>query len=536
MEVTMNRQQILTRALALGLLLALMASHGPLSADSQDFDGDDYADLVIGVPYENVGSTTDAGSVSVVYGTSGGLSGAADEYWQQNYLDGSDAEAVECFGQALAVGDFDGDGYFDLAVGVPYEDVGSVDQAGAVNFFYVTDVGGLDVAGNQYWNQNEPNVDFDAEEDDHFGSALAAGDFDGDGYDDLAIGIPDEDIDDLVDGGMVYVLYGTSDGLSTAQDQTWHQGDTAEAGDQYGKTLAAGDFDGDGRDDLAVGVPSEDLGGDLNTGAVEIYYGAYGGLVERVHNDFWYQGRGDIADTAEPYDLFGAALTTGDFDGDGYADLAVGVPYENVGSPSVVDTGAVNVLYGSSAGITDSGSDYWHQDAGIGSINEGDDRFGFALTAGDFDGDGYADLAVGAPYEDWDAEDCGIVQVLYGTTGGLTATGYQVWRQNYSTVEGTEEADDRYGYALAAGDFDGDRYVDLAIGIPYEGIESVDQAGAVNVIYGSASKLTVSGDQLWYQGNGGLQGRTETSDRFGYALAAIPIVRYEVYLPLVLKD
>lgn len=214
----------------------------------------------------------------------------------------------------------------------------------------------------------------------------------------------------------------------------------------------------------------------------------------------------------------------------------MGAPYEDVGSPAVADTGAVNVLYGSSAGITDSGSDYWHQNAGIGSINESDDRFGFSLTAGDFDGDGYADLAVGTPYEGWDEEDCGIVQVLYGTTGGLTATGYQVWRQNYSTVEGTEEEDDRYGYALAAGDFDGDKYVDLAIGIPYESIGSVDQAGAVNVIYGSASKLTVTGDQLWYQGSDGLQGTTETGDRFGYALAAIPIVRYKVYLPLVLRN
>ena len=266
----MKRQRILIRVLALGLLLAVMAGPAPLSADPQDFDGDDYVDLAIGVPYENVRPTTDAGSVSVVYGTSAGLSGAADEYWQQNYLDGSDAEAVEYFGRALAVGDFDGDGYFDLAVGVPWEDVGSVDQAGAVNVIYGNSVGGLDVAGNQYWNQNEHNVDGTAEEDDHFGYALAVGNFDGDSYDDLAIGIPDENIDDLVDGGMVYVLYGTSDGLSTSQDQIWHQGDAAEEGDKYGRTLAAGDFDGDGRDDLAVGVPYEDLGGDLNTGAVEI--------------------------------------------------------------------------------------------------------------------------------------------------------------------------------------------------------------------------------------------------------------------------
>ncbi len=502
-----------------------------------DFDGDRYFDLAIGVPYENVDATTDAGSVSVVYGTSGGLSGVRDEYWQQNYLDGSDSEASEYFGRALAVGDFDGDGYFDLAVGVPYEDVGSVGQAGAVNVLYGTDAGGLDVAGNQYWNQNEPNVDGDAEEDDHFGHALAAGDFDGDGYDDLAIGIPDEDIGSVVDAGAVQVMYGTSGGLTAIGDKVWNQEGAVETGDLYGRTLAAGDFDNDGYDDLAVGVPYEDLGSTLNTGAVEIYYGSAGGLTTRVSNDFWHQGRTGVADAVEENDLFGSALTTGDFDNDGYDDLVVGVPYEDAGSPAVSNAGAVNVLYGSSGGITGSGSDFWHQDAsGVGSLNEEADRFGFALTAGDFDGDGDADLAVGVPYEHWNLEDTGIVQVLYGTTGGLSAVGDQVWRQDVTGIAGTEEAGDRFGYALAAGDFDGNGYVDLAIGVPYESVGSEDQAGAVNVIYGSDMGLTATGDQMWWQGDDGLQGAAETGDRFGYALAALPLPAHTVHLPLVLRD
>ena len=120
---------------------------------------------------------------------------------------------------------------------------------------------------------------------------------------------------------------------------------------------------------------------------------------------------------------------SGDFNGDRYADLAVGVPYEDVGSTPIVNGGAVNVLYVSGSGITASGSDYWHQDStGIGSIAEDDDRFGFALTADDFDGDGYADLAVGVPYEHWSEEDTGIVQVLYGSSGGVTGVGDQLWR------------------------------------------------------------------------------------------------------------
>ncbi|MEN8179857.1 MAG: FG-GAP repeat protein, partial [Pseudomonadota bacterium] len=384
-----------------------------------------------------------------------------------------------------------------------------------------------------------PNVAGAAETDDHFGWALAAGDFNGDGYDDLAIGIPDEDIDTVVDSGGVQVMYGTASGLTAAEDKVWNQEGGAETGDQYGKALASGDFDNDGYDDLAVGIPSEDLGSVLNAGAVEIYYGSTSGLTTRLSNDFWHQDRSGILGAANEHDFFGSALTVGDFDGDSYTDLAVGVPYEDVGTPAVSNAGAVNILYGSVDGITSSDNDYWHQDsAGVGSLAEDEDRFGFALTAGDFDGDSYADLAVGIPYEHWNDPDTGIVQVLYGSSGGISAAGDQIWRQDIEDIDGTEEADDRFGYAVTAGDFNGDDYADLAIGVPYESISGEDQAGAVQTIYGSSSGLTASGDQLWYQGGNGLQGTAEVGDRFGYALAAIRTEKQDfyVYLPLLLKD
>jgi hypothetical protein len=530
---------------AIGMsLLALLVGLGPVeqtrAVDAfrpllETGNGDGYADLVVGVPGEDWFSD-DEGVVHVLYANESGIpTGDAGDFWREggNGLSGT-MEMWDGFGTAVATGDFNGDYHTDLAIGIPGQSVGGNANAGAVHVIYASP-DGLTSTGDTVFTQDD--LFATAEPNDAFGQEMVVGDFNGDGYDDLAIGIPEEDVGAVVDAGAVQVMYGTADGLTGIGDQLWTQEGAAETGDLYGSTLATGDFDNDGYDDLAVGIPSEDLVSVLNTGAVDIYYGSSSGLIVRVSNDFWHQDRTGVADTAEENDLFGFALTAGDFNGDGYDDLGVGVPYEDAGSPVVANAGAVNVLHGSSSGITGSGSDFWHQDAsGIGSLNEEDDRFGFALTAGDFDGDGYTDLAVGVPYEHWNLEDTGIVQVLYGTTGGLSAVGDQIWRQDITGIAGTEETGDRFGYALAAGDFDGNGYVDLAIGVPYESVGSEDQAGAVNVIYGSDMGLTATGDQMWWQGDDGLQGVAETGDRFGYALAALPLPAHTIHLPLVLRD
>ena len=416
--------------------------------------------------------------------------------------------------------DFDGDGFDDLVVGVSGEDIGGIVNAGAVNVIYGSSIG-LSSSGNQIWHQDSPGVLGTAELFDAFGSALAASDFNGDGFDDLAVGVPFKNTGDIVDSGAVNVLYGSATGLSSTDNQIWHQNstdilDTAELFDAFGSALTAGDFNGDGFDDLAVGVPDEDIG-DIDAGAVNVLYGSAAGL-SSTDNQIWHQDSLDILGAADLFDAFGSALAAGDFNGDGFNDLAVGVPFENTGD--IVVAGAVNVLYGSATGLSSTDNQIWHQDStDIRNTAEEGDVFGSALAVADFNGDGFDDMTVGVPDEDIGVSvDAGMVNVIYGSSIGLSSSGNQIWHQNSPGVLGTVELFDAFGSALAAGDFNGDGFDDMTVGVPDEDIGVGVDAGAVNVLYGSAAGLSSTDNQIWHQDSPDIRNTAETNDSFGNAV------------------
>jgi len=179
------------------------------------------------------------------------------------------------------------------------------------------------------------------------------------------------------------------------------------------------------------------------------------------------------------------------------------------------------VLYGSAARLTATGDQQFFQGGGgVVGVAEASDFFGAALGSGDFDNDGSADLAVGAVSEDIGATlDAGAVNVLYGSAAKLTAIGDQQFFQGNGGLIGVAEEGDFFGAALATGDYDNDSFADLAVGTPFEDVIGVLDAGAVNVLYGSAGRLSGAGNQQFFQGNGGVLGTREEGDAFGSSLA-----------------
>jgi uncharacterized protein YaaQ len=501
--------------------LASSSSSLPASAIqvNADFNHDGFADLAIGVPDEDVGSIADAGAVNVIYGSPSGLSATAvrtDQFWHQNTANVEDvAEPSDRFGSALATGDFNKDGFADLVIGVKNEDVGSIADAGAVNVIYGSPSGlsATAVKPDQIFQQGAGGLDDSPETLDRFGSALATGDFNKDGVADLAIGVNAEDVGNIQNAGIVQVIYGSPSGLSATvkPDQIFQQGaggmnDIAEETDNFGLSLAAGDFNKDGFADLAVGAPNEKITAGFE-GIVQVIYGSPSGLSTSavLPDQLFQQGAGGLDDIPEFLDTFGSSLAAGDFNSDGRDDLAVGTPLENFGFSN---NGIVQVIYGSPSGLSTSAvlPDQLFILAD-GASPADNDLYGLTLSAGDFNhGAGGVDLAVGAQNKQLGSStNAGIVHVIYGSSSGL---GNNQGIANHILAQGTNGLDDiietadEFGQSLSSADFNGDGSADLAVGIPGEDVDSISNAGAVNVIYGNhISGLVPLGTihQFWTQ-------------------------------------
>ena len=366
-------------------------------------DDDAYADLVVAVPSESIGSAGDAGIVHVIFGSASGLGGgkAGLVLRQGRYGVPGTPEAGDRFGAAIAVNttDLDGAGYPApaIAYGVPGEDLGSIADAGVAGLVAFDGATGA-VAEAADISQDSPGISGAVEAGDRFGGAVEV--FQGpggfgcgvvgvDGLT-LVVGTPGEDLGSVRDAGMIHLVRGQTSDSPLTQDSPGVDG-VAEAGDQFGARLALTSFcehDGPSHVRLAVGVPTEDIGSVRDAGAVHLF------LTDDDQFPLpqqWSasQDTPNVAGTAETGDRFGSSLALSElFSGNlGAAPVVVGVPGEDIGSKA--DAGAVQV-FGDQTSTPGIGSVSVDQSI-VGQPVEAGDHFGAALaTRLDF-------LIVGAP-------------------------------------------------------------------------------------------------------------------------------------------
>ena len=455
------------------------AAYGLAVATAGDVNGDGFSDLLVGAPLFDAGAL-DAGAAFLYLGSAAGPALTAS--WSA-----LGTESGAGFGRAVAAaGDVNGDGYQDVAIGADGCDGGGTD-AGCVSIFYGSSAG-LPAAPSLLLIGPQAGA--------AFGRFVAgAGDLNGDGYADVAVGAPLLD-DPLTDEGKVFVYLGSALGLSTLP--AWSAA-AGQAGAELGAVGGAGDVNGDGFDDLVAGAPRWS-GGEADEGKAWLYHGGPGGP-PAVAN--WSIESGNAGAR------FGEVVgTAGDVNGDGFSDLFVGAPRFSGGD---AEEGAAFVYYGGAG----SPSGPWTYQPDVAGARAGSS----VATAGDLNGDGRADLVVGL--ERWSSPevDEGRAVAFLGTSGGLAAAPY--WSHEVN------QAGARFATVATAGDVNGDGFSDLVVGADgFDGGQAGE--GAAFLFYGAGDAPATQ--VAWSaQASGGWQ-------LFGQSVAAAGDVDGDGYGDVIIGD
>ena len=429
-----------------------------------DVNGDGYADVAVGADsYDN--GQSDEGAVFVFLGSASGIG---------NRTPATAAAQLEVNqnGAALAgvtrAGDVNGDGYDDLLIAAEFYDNPSFNEGAA--FLYLGGANGI-ASGNAV---TAATLLESGQAGSAFGANLAgAGDVNGDGYADLIVGAEFYDSGEA-DEGAAFVYLGSASGIADGTPATAAaQLESNQSGSAFGTSVAgAGDVNGDGYADVIVGADAYDAG-ETDEGAAFVFHGSATGIASGTPASAAAQLESNQAGAT----LGGSVAGAGDVDGDGFADVIVGAEDYDAGE---LDEGAAFVFRGSPSGIV-AGAPAAQLES-----NQVEARLGGSVAgAGDVKGDGYADVIVDAEFYDNGQLDEGAAFVFHGSASGI-ANGNPA---SAATQLESDQADAKLGGSLAAaGDVNGDGYADVIVGAElYDNGESDE--GAAFVFLGSASGI-----------------------------------------------